>query len=228
MRLPTTTAYDSEPGWTGINVPTNNVSWYEAAQFVNWLNITSNHTPAYKFTGTQGTGDYTFAVWDVIDAGYDASNPYRNSNAFYFLPTQDEWVKAAYWNGTTKQAYATIDNAAPVAGVDTNYDNPTGQPWDVGSGSEELNGTYDMMGNVMEWMESPYNSGEYLYNAIRPLRGGAYYLDDSVLKWSKWYGNDPDWESSSWGFRVASVIPEPCTLLLLGLGGLIVCRRERR
>jgi len=36
--------------------------------------------------------------------------------------------------------------------------NPAG-PWDVGSGSQELNGTYDMMGNVQEWMESPWTSG---------------------------------------------------------------------
>ena len=31
-------AYDESPYWTGANVPTNNVSWYEMAQFVNWLN----------------------------------------------------------------------------------------------------------------------------------------------------------------------------------------------
>ena len=31
-------AYASSPYWTGTNVPTNNVSWDEGAQFVNWLN----------------------------------------------------------------------------------------------------------------------------------------------------------------------------------------------
>ena len=25
----------------------------------------------------------------------------------YYLPTEDEWVKAAYWNGTASQTYAT-------------------------------------------------------------------------------------------------------------------------
>jgi hypothetical protein len=40
------------------------------------------------------------SAWDVLDNGFDASNPYRNSNAKYFLPSEDEWVKAAYWNGT--------------------------------------------------------------------------------------------------------------------------------
>lgn len=74
-------AYNSDPYWTGTNVPTSEVSWYEAAQFVNWLNTSGGHQAAYKFTGTQGTGDYTLGVWESGDTGYDASNPYRNSNA---------------------------------------------------------------------------------------------------------------------------------------------------
>ena len=67
--------------FTGTNVPTDRVSWYEAAQFVNWLNTSTGHQAAYKFTGTQGTSDYTFAAWSPTDAGYDASNPYRNKTA---------------------------------------------------------------------------------------------------------------------------------------------------
>jgi len=31
-------AYDNPPHFAGANVPANNVCWYEAAQFVNWLN----------------------------------------------------------------------------------------------------------------------------------------------------------------------------------------------
>jgi formylglycine-generating enzyme required for sulfatase activity len=36
------TAYDEKPFFTGSSVPTNNVSWYEAAQFVNYLNTSTN------------------------------------------------------------------------------------------------------------------------------------------------------------------------------------------
>jgi len=149
-------AYDNSASWTGTNVPTNGVSWYEIAQFVNYLNTNTDHQAAYKFTGTQGTGDYTLSVWESGDAGYDSTNPYRNSNAYYFLPTEDEWVKAAYWNGTSLQTYTTINDLVPVAGVDTNYNGAVGQPWDVGSGSEELNSTFDMMGNMWEWMERQF------------------------------------------------------------------------
>ena len=35
------TAYDLDPTFTGESVPTNNVSWYEAAQFINYLNTSA-------------------------------------------------------------------------------------------------------------------------------------------------------------------------------------------
>ena len=38
--------------------------------------------------------------------------------------------------------YANGTNTAPIAGVDTNYNNVIGHPWDVGSGTMEQNGTF--------------------------------------------------------------------------------------
>ena len=225
-------AYDESSTWAGTNQPTNELSWYEGAQFVNWLNTSTGHQAAYKFTGTQGTGDYTLGVWQSGDTGYNASNPYRNSNAIYFLPTENEWVKAAYWNGTNLQTYATkagesLTQGDGISGTGWNYDyatDPDG-PWNVGSGSEELNGTYDMMGNVWEWMESPY-LGNYLSSSYRGVRGGSCFDSGNGLSSSNRNGNNPFYESDLVGFRVASV-PEPCTLVLL-LGGSLMLRRRRK
>ena len=103
------TAYDAsfyDWGTGTTNVPANMISWYEAAQFVNWLNTSTGHQAAYKFTGTQGTSNYTFATWSTAEAA-GGTNLYRHKDAYYFLPTEDEWVKAAYWNGTSLQTYAT-------------------------------------------------------------------------------------------------------------------------
>jgi formylglycine-generating enzyme required for sulfatase activity len=220
--------YDWHTGTT--TVPTNSVSWFEAAQFVNWLNTSTGHQAAYKFTGTPHTGDYTFVDWAVGDAGYDVTNPYRNQNAHYFLPNEDEWVKAAYWNGTTLQTYATKAGDTLHQGNGTNggwnyYDNgyatnPPYGPWTVGSGSQELNGTYDMMGNTWEWMESPYYDATFGTGSSRGWRGGSWQYDSYVLASSvRYHDFHPTDESNAVGFRVASV-PEPGSLVLVVAGGL--------
>jgi len=229
-------AYVRTSYWSGTTVPTNEVSWFETAQFINWLNTSRGHQAAYKFTGTQGQSNYTFGTWSAAEAD-NGTNLYRHKDAFYYLPTEDEWVKAAYWNGTTLQTYATkvgesVHQGDGVSGTGWNYkDNgnyatdPFG-PWPVGSGSEELNGTFDMMGNVWNWIEGPYSDANYGTGSTRALRGGAYpygeYLASSTRNISP-----PDAEYSGVGFRVASDVPEPATLSFLALGGLAVLRRRR-
>ncbi len=219
------TAYDESPNWTGTDVPTSEMSWYEAAQFVNWLNTSTGHHAAYKFTGTQGTNDYTFAMWSAAEAD-GGTNFFRHKDAFYFLPTEDEWVKAAYWNGTGLQSYATPDDTLPTEDAEANYEPEYGdRPWDVGSGSEELNGTFDMMGNVWDWLESPYT--DYAIGASRTLRGGSYlhaaaYLGSGIRIF---WGASVEFDHV--GFRVASEVPEPATLSLLALGGVAMLSRRK-
>ena len=83
-----------------------------------------------------------------------------------------------------------------------------------------------MMGNVYEWMESPYYSGEYTSGSGRGLRGGSCASDaDDLASSYRGYGG-PYFEYSDVGFRVASV-PEPVSLVLLGLGGLALRYRKR-
>lgn len=227
--------------FTGTNVPTDRVSWYEAAQFVNWLNTSTGNQAAYKFTNEQGTPNYAFAPWSPTDTGYDAGNPYRNTAAKYVLPTENEWVKAAYWNGTTLHNYATVGDVSPTQGNGTSgsgwnyYVNGSGYAtdpmgtWAVGSGSQELNGTYDMMGNAWEWTESPWLTGAYEASSARVLRGSgwidnSYYLASS----NRYNGVNPTIELNDIGFRVASV-PEPSSLVIvagIALTRLLYRRRK--
>ncbi len=232
-------AYDESATFTGTDIPINEVSWYEALQFINWLNTSTGHQAAYQFTGTQGTGDYALATWSILEAA-GGTNLYRHKDAFYFLPTEDEWVKAAYFNGTTLQDYATkagesLTQGDGTSGTGWNYyddgyaTDPIG-PWDVRGGPEELNGTYGMMGNVFEWIESPYSDPDYAIGASVVLRGGSWYtyFDDLSA-----FGRDnylPSNEDYGVGFRVASV-PEPgsITLLVCGLvAGLMWWRRGKQ
>jgi len=206
-----------------VKVPVNDITWYEAAQFVNWLNTSTGHPVAYNFTGTQDTGDSAFATWATAEA--DGTNLYRHKGAFYYLPTEDEWFKAAFWNGTIVQDRATkagevLTQGDGMSGRGWNYlyngsyaTSPAG-PWVVGSGSQELNGTYDMMGNVWEWMENPFNDPAYGADSTRALRGSAFNVDPLVLlpdgnpDFKLAIDNGPGGGNNNVGFRVASV-PAP-------------------
>ena len=193
----------------------------------------AGHQAAYNFTGARGTSDYALATWSAAQAE-GGTNLYRDKDAFYYLPTDDEWAKAAYWNGTTLQFWATkpgesVYQGDGVSGTGWNYfdKDPGPSPWDVSSGSEELNGTFNMMGNAMEWMENPYDDPAYGTGSNRSLRGGWRYSHiDSLACYSRGQ-NGPDREGSI-GFRVASEVPEPAMSSLLALGGLAVLRRKRR
>ncbi len=222
-------AYNNNSSWSGSK-PTGQISWYEGAQFVNWLNTSSGYSPAYNFTGTQGTNDYTFAQWSPAEAD-NGTNLFRHKDAFYFMPTEDEWVKAAYWNGTSLQTYATPDDMLPIDDVEANYDVAgVSTAWDVGSGNEELNGTFDMMGNLWEWMEDPYEDQNYNTTSNRGIRGGVFCYDGDAIVSSYRYhpGLNETIEHENIGFRVASeVIPEPASIVLLSLGGLALLKRRR-
>jgi hypothetical protein len=85
----------------GADKPATEVSWNEAARFVNWLNTSTGNPPAYKFAVQPGGVGYSptanIELWTIGDAGYDSNNLYRNSLARYFLPSVHEWYKAAYY-----------------------------------------------------------------------------------------------------------------------------------
>ena len=206
-------AYDKDTYWAGDNIAATGLSWYEAAQFCSYLTSGDKSRGAYQFSGDNANaGDFE---------GIDRDSAVSTYGIVYVIPTEDEWYKAAYYTGSDYSTYANGKDTDPIAGVDTNYDqdNPHAGPWDVGSGTQEQNGTFDMMGNLWEWNETPIGSR-------RGLRGGSYYNDCDYLRSSGRHYDHPDTGYYSVGFRVASV-PEPATVLLLGLGGLALLRRRR-
>lgn len=79
-----------------LNIPATGITWNAAARFVNWLNTSTGNQTAHKFTTNRVEDNLT--MWTAAEAGYNASNPFRNSLAKYFLPSADEWYKAAYYD----------------------------------------------------------------------------------------------------------------------------------
>ena len=146
------------------------------------------------------------------------------------MPTEDEWYKAAYFNGTSYFDYPAGSDAQTTCSSPTaaaNHANCFGGPGDltdVGSypGSASPYGTFDQGGNVYEWNET-ITGGSF-----RGLRGGSFNFNPVNLAASFRGDNDPSNESFFVGFRVASPIPEPGTGLLVMAGMLGLAARHRR
>lgn len=202
----------------GPRMPATRVSWFEAARFVNWLNEDKGATPAYKF---DASGE--FRLWAPGDLGYDPANPFRNTQARYFLPSVDEWYKAAYYDPVTKSYFdfptGSDDPPIPVAsGTDpgTAVWNQLDGPADAHlAGGESPFGTVGQGGNVLEWEETARDLENTNVAEVRGVRGGDYVPSITSLDLSSSFRNAslPNFEPTNVGFRVAS-IPEASTCML--------------
>jgi hypothetical protein len=203
--------------------PATGVTWNEAARFVNWLNVNSGHTPAHKFTLQPGDPGYSpdsnIELWQAGDAGYDPNNLYRNSSAFYFLPSEDEWYKAAYYSGSgsTYFDYATQQDfpAAPsgvsggtASGTAVFQQNYFTGPADIdNAGGLSHYGTMAQNGNVWEWIESASDGSNNVSTDARTIRGAHWSHSVEYLRSNaRITAAGPGWQDDEWGFRVAA----PC------------------
>ena len=227
----------SSYGGNGLNRPATGVSWNEAARFVNWLNISQGYQAAYNFTTNGANDDIT--LWGA--GQYSGTNPYRHKDAYYFLPSRDEWYKGAYGSlSGTWYDYSTGSNNLPLgvasgtAGGTAIFNQPSNTgPADVmNAGGLSAFGTMAQGGNAWEWMESAYYGINDLEDEIRELRGGSWdvYYDGNpygLLSSDRDAGGFTTRESINVGFRVASV-PEPSSLWLLLAGGAVLMAGRRR
>ena len=232
-------------GGNGVNRPATGVSWNEAARFVNWLNTSTGNQAAYKFT-TGGPND-NIALWNSGDAGFDASNPFRNSLAKYVLPTFDEWYKAAYYDPTSDTwfFFPNGSNSAPlpVAGGTTANTAVFGQsdgtgPADVtNAGGLSPFGIMGLGGNVAEWQETENDLVNNSPSSARGVRGGVWFqfIVSGMASVQRSFINSPATGTNSIGFRVASIssaasaVPEPSSFLLMFtcMAGYGVCHYRR-
>jgi hypothetical protein len=192
------------------NRPVVHVSWYDAARFANWL---ANG----QGSGDTETGSYTLS-------GATSGNFTANAGAQVYIPTENEWYKAAYYNGanSTYSLYPNGQNTITTA--DANYNRSVGSSTNVGTYSSDPSfyGTFDQGGNVWEWNDAVIGSA-------RGLRGSAWYFDGaSYLASTYRYSNaSPSDEVDLIGFRLASV-PEPSSMVLAILASGVMLTRRRR
>jgi formylglycine-generating enzyme required for sulfatase activity len=223
----------------GPDFPATSITWFEAAQFVNWLNTSTGSAAAYKFDAGGN-----FQLWTPADAGYDASNLYRNKLATYFLPSLNEWHKAAYYDASAGvyYDYPTGSNAVPD-GIDFVGDTVFDAVFDDGAFNAAPNeitnvgvlspfGTVGQGGNVTEWLETAFDRGNDVPAEDRRENGGTWNgIDTGLFAPNGRTGLPPTFQSVALGLRISSQVPEPHSLsiaaILFGLSINFTCCRAK-
>lgn len=200
------------------NKPAGSMSWFEAAAFVNFLNTSTGHQAAYDLTFSGGA--WSMTLWSSEVAWQlGGENLYRHKDAYYFLPSDDEWYKAAFHknDGVTANYwdYATGRNTIPTAvlqgtGAGTAVYNWQSKPADVNlAGGLSAYGTMGQAGNAWEWAESAFDGINDSSSEWRATRGGYWGDFENNLRPYIRDGNIPGGGGGYLGFRVASVVPAP-------------------
>lgn len=193
----------------GGKQPATMVTFYEVARFVNWLNTSRGYPPAYRFNDK---GEWL--LWSPDEAWrLDGFNLYRHKDAFFFLPSADEWYKAAYFNGTNYYRYATGSNRTPVPVPSGTEPGTTvyNQPEDAGpapvdeAGGLSPSGTMAQGGNVWEWIETAYDGVNDATDELLQIRGGRWAAGLSSIRAASCNAGRP-WSgvTATTGFRVAA------------------------
>jgi len=93
--------------------PVNYINWFSAVRYINWL---SNNQPV----GAPGVGTTEGSVYTLSNSIIQGTNkPSANNKNSYWLPSEDEWYKAAYYDpdktgsGPGYWAYATQSDSIP-------------------------------------------------------------------------------------------------------------------
>ena len=204
--------------------PVNYVSWFDAARVANWYQ-----------NGATSSSNTEDGAYTLVDGQTTGTAPARNNGATFYIPTEDQWYKAAYYKGGGTSAgywdYATQSDTAPTAvtagvtgigsagstGNLANYSD--GADWNGENGNVTTVGTngvssaydvFDMSGNIWEWndLDGLASSG-----SSRGVRGG-YWSSFSAFSLSSSLGlaTDPFDENDNYGFRLASPVSSPSAI----------------
>lgn len=217
-------------------------TWYLAAKFCNWLHNDKGTTRAAFESGAYDVSTFPASSTDPLIR----DQPSRSPGARFWLPTQDEWIKATYFdpnrNGPGQPGYWEFPNASnvlPVPGPPTDPSATTnaGYNWvpatefvtPVGSYSSARSpwGLFDTSGGAKEWTETNWGSTTSRNRAVMgSIAGdGVHQLFDAL-----WFNAStiPNWvPTSTQGFRIAAAVPSPSSGIVFACAALTAIRRRR-
>ncbi|MBJ7391145.1 MAG: SUMF1/EgtB/PvdO family nonheme iron enzyme, partial [Chthoniobacterales bacterium] len=209
--------YTVKPGFGGR--PVNYVSVFDAMRYCNWLH---NGMPTTGGQNASTTEDGAYKL--------NGTNPpemaRRSFGAKYFLPDQDEWHKAAYYDpagtGSASEDYWLFADRSPM-GPGGNFGVPRNKPVGTTSGTSYY-GTFDQDGNIREWLDASIVADERL------VAGGGCVVTEDEEDPTIFFAvrNEPESENFQaeeldLGFRVArpvagAVVAQETVPLLVEVG----------
>ncbi len=96
--------------------PITYVSWLDAARFCNWL---ENGQPTTGIENIKTTEEGSYTLNGDTDLFGESGSETKNPGSIWWIPTEDEWYKAAYYDPTLNEqtgnywGYATRSNNPP-------------------------------------------------------------------------------------------------------------------
>jgi formylglycine-generating enzyme required for sulfatase activity len=202
------------------NKPVVFVSIGDVMRFANWLHNGQPTGPPSATTTEDGAYTLNGAYGDFAIASVS-----RNPGARWWLPDENEWYKAAYFDPDAGVYYdfpagtnTVPNNNQPSAdtGNSANFYDPARgttfydiccQKTDAGAYTLSASpyGTFDQGGNVWEWNERLFIDPVFPENTVRGMRGGDSGESAGWMHAANW--STGPYEESYLGFRLAT-IPE--------------------
>ena len=187
------------------------MTWYEAAQYCNWLSEQEGIEEKQWCYEPNEKGEY--------GPGMKAKDKYLELSG-YRLPTEAEWEYACRAGTVTSRYYGLSDTLlVKYAWYEANGLNQT---WPVGSLKPNDFGLFDMLGNVWEWCDDLYHPYPSATNGIsedlgsmepvidvgfRVLRGGSFSTYARVVRSACRNFDAPAYRDANIGFRPSRTLP---------------------
>lgn len=207
-------------------IPVLGISWFNAARYCNWL----HHGQ------TTDLDKLEYGAYDLRDV-VDNIPPERSEGARYWIPTFDEYLKAAYYdpnrfgegqggwweqpNGSDTELIvgAPSDGGQTNAGIsDLDVDATSAEILRLGAYVDVTSpwGLLDVSGGGSEWVDGPVGSFFFTYryrmgsSAIVTLGDTPTFFDAAYA-----FQAGPAWAAEFSSFRVAALVPTPASAVPL-------------
>ena len=173
VRLTQKDNYLYVPNWSRGSYAMTSVNWFDCARYANWKNNGSQAAPTQDQGGmiagaTTESGAYTLTTQQTT-----GSANIKTAGSSFWIPTEDEWYKAAYYKGGSSNAgywdYATQSNEPPYPISAINKDGTAL--------------TLPSSGYMIVTMDPTYDNN-YHDNSCVPL-DAAYLFDQPIVRFTK-------------------------------------------